>query len=94
MDKATLVGVIGMATTIVAVLVKFVGLPDQVIKNYKRKSTEGLSVPFFLLGLLSYALWTFYGILKGDKVVALGQGAGVLTMGIIAYQIWIYRKRK
>lgn len=93
MDKATLVGVIGTATTIVAVLVKFVGLPDQVIKNYKRKSTEGLSVPFFLLGLLSYALWTFYGILKGDAVVALGQGAGVLTMGVIAYQIWLYRKR-
>lgn len=94
MDKATLIGVIGTATTIVAVLVKFVGLPDQVIKNYKRKSTEGLSVPFFLLGLLSYALWTFYGILKGDKVVALGQGAGVLTMGVIAYQIWLYRKKQ
>lgn len=94
MDKTTLIGVIGTATTIVAVLVKFVGLPDQVVKNYKRKSTEGLSVPFFLLGLLSYALWTFYGILKGDKVVALGQGAGVLTMGIIAYQIWLYRKKK
>lgn len=94
MDKATLIGVIGTATTIIAVLVKFVGLPDQVIKNYKRKSTEGLSVPFFLLGLLSYALWTFYGILKGDKVVALGQGAGVLTMGVIAYQIWLYRKKQ
>lgn len=94
MDKAALIGIIGTTTTIVAILVKFVGLPDQVIKNYKRKSTEGLSVPFFLLGLLSYALWTFYGILKGDMVVALGQGAGVLTMGIIAYQIWIYRKRK
>lgn len=94
MDKATLIGVIGAATTIVAVLVKFVGLPDQVIKNYKRKSTEGLSVPFFLLGLLSYALWTFYGILKGDIVVALGQGAGVLTMGVIAYQIWLYRKKQ
>lgn len=94
MDKAALIGIIGTATTIVAVLVKLVGLPDQVIKNYKRKSTEGLSVPFFLLGLLSYVLWTFYGILKGDMVVALGQGAGVLTMGIIAYQIWIYRNRK
>ena len=94
MDKPPLIGIIGAATTTVAILVKFVGLPDQVIKNYKRKSTEGLSVPFFLFGLLSYVLWTFYGILKGDLVVALGQGAGVLTMGIIAYQIWLYRKRK
>lgn len=93
MDKATLIGAIGVATTIVAILVKVVGLPDQVIKNHKRKSTEGLSVPFFLLGLLSYILWTTYGLLKGDMVVALGQGIGVLTMGVIAYQIWLYRKR-
>ena len=91
---STLVAILGIMTVVVAILVKFVGLPDQVRKNYKRKSTEGLSVPFFLLGLLSYFLWTLYGLITNDVVVALGQGAGVVTMGIIAYQIWLYRGEK
>jgi uncharacterized protein with PQ loop repeat len=86
-----LIALLGIATVIVAVLVKVIGLPDQIKKNYKRKSTEGLSVVFYLLGLLSYILWTAYGLLKADYVVAIGQGVGVITMGIIAYQIWTYR---
>ncbi len=81
-------------TVVVAILVKVIGLPDQIRKNHSRKSTEGLSAAFFLMGLLSYVLWTTYGLLQKDWVVALGQGAGVLTMGIIAYQIWLYRGRK
>jgi uncharacterized protein with PQ loop repeat len=93
MDKTLLVGIIGTSTVIIATLVKIIGLPDQIRKNFKRKSTEGLSVPFFLLGLLSYILWTVYGLLQNDIVVALGQGFGVITMGIIAYQIWIYRRK-
>lgn len=92
--SSTLISVVGAATATVAILVKVVGLPDQIRKNHRRKSTEGLSVPFFLMGLLSYVLWTIYGLLQKDWVVALGQGAGVLTMGAIAYQIWLYRERK
>lgn len=88
------IAIVSVATVTVAVAVKVVGLPDQIRKNYQRKSTEGLSVPFFMLGLLSYALWMIYGFLKGDLIVAVGQGIGVVTMGIIAYQIWIYRSKK
>lgn len=88
----TTITVIGIVTTIVSILVKVIGLPDQIYKNHKRKSTLGLSVPFFTLGFVSYALWTAYGILKQDWVLILGQGAGMLTMGIIAWQIYLYRK--
>lgn len=87
------VTVVGVLTTIVAVLVKVIGLPDQIRKNHSRKSTEGLSVVFFGLGFLSYFLWTLYGTLKGDWVLILGQGAGMVTMGIIAFQIYSYRKK-
>jgi uncharacterized protein with PQ loop repeat len=90
--KAELITIVGILTTIVAILVKVLGLPDQIRKNHLRKSTEGLSVLFFGLGFLSYALWTFYGVLKGDWVLILGQGVGVITMGIIAVQIYRYRK--
>lgn len=86
-----MIAVIGVATTVVSILVKVIGLPDQIRKNHRRKSTAGLSVPFFVLGLVSYALWTVYGALKQDWVLILGQGAGMVTMGIIAWQIYRYR---
>ena len=86
--------IVGILTTVVAVLVKVIGLPDQIRKNYKRRSTEGLSTPFFALGFFSYFLWTLYGFMKSDWVLVIGQGVGMLTMGIIAYQIFIYRNNK
>ena len=94
MTNEQLVGIIGFATVVVAIVVKVIGLPDQIRKNYRRRSTEGLSVLFFGLGLFSYILWTVYGLLKGDWIIVIGQGFGVLTMGIIAYQMWIYRTKK
>lgn len=88
----TTIAIVGVVTTIVSILVKVIGLPDQIRKNHKHKSTLGLSTPFFILGFISYALWTVYGILKQDWVLILGQGAGMLTMGIVTYQIYLYRK--
>lgn len=87
-----MLAIVGIATTVISILVKIIGLPDQIRKNYKRKSTSGLSIPFFVLGFVSYALWTLYGALKQDWVLILGQGAGMVTMGIIAWQIYLYRK--
>lgn len=86
--------IIGVLTAIVAVLVKVIGLPDQIRRNHTRQSTEGLSTPFFALGFISYLLWTLYGFLKFDWTLVIGQGFGVITMGIIAYQIFIYRNKK
>lgn len=90
----TLIGVVGFLTAFVSILVKFIGLPDQIRKNRKRKSTEGLSTPFFLFSVLAYGLWVFYGILRKDWVLILGQGFGMVAMAIIAYQIWFYRGNK
>lgn len=86
--------IVGVLTALVSILVKILGLPDQIRKNHKRKSTEGLSVWFFFLGFVSYALWTLYGLLRQDWVVTIGQGVGMITMGIIAYQIWLYREKR
>jgi uncharacterized protein with PQ loop repeat len=86
--------IIGILTTVLSVLVKVVGFPDQIRKNYRRKSTEGLSVPFYALSFLVYALWTLHGFLQRDWVVMLGQGLGIVTTGAILYQIYLYRSRK
>lgn len=90
--QITLAAIIGVLTVIVGILVKVVGFPDQALKNYKRKSTKGLSTVFMILALVSYSLWTLHGIMQGDWVLILGQGVGILTTGIIVLQIIAYRK--
>ena len=94
MDSLTIASIVGFFTTTVAILVKVIGLPDQIKKIYKRKSTEGISMIFFILAFLSYFLWTIHGIFQKDNVLIIGQGAGMITTGIILTQIFIYRKKK
>ena len=94
LQTITFAGVIGFLTLIIGILVKIVGLPHQIKKNYNRKSTEGLSSWFMVLSCVAYILWTVHGILQGDIVLVLGQGLGILTTGIILWQIFIYRKTR
>lgn len=86
--------VIGILTTVLSILVKIIGFPDQIRKNHKRKSTEGVSTSFYILSFLVYILWTLHGILEKDWVVILGQGLGIITTGAIVYQIFLYRSKK
>ena len=94
MENISLPAAVGILTTIVAILVKVIGLPDQIKKIYQRKSVEGISIIFFLLAFISYVLWTIHGFFQKDNVLIIGQGAGMLTTGIILAQILIYRKKK
>jgi uncharacterized protein with PQ loop repeat len=86
--------IVGTLTVIVGLVVKLLGFPDQFLKNYKRKSTDGLSSIFIILAFVSYILWTLHGFFQQDLVLILGQGVGVLTTGAIVYQIFIYRKKE
>jgi uncharacterized protein with PQ loop repeat len=92
LQTITFAGVIGFLTLAIGILVKIIGLPDQIKKNYKRKSTDGLSTTFITLAFISYLLWTIHGIMRNDIVLIVGQGLGIITVGIILYQIFIYRK--
>jgi uncharacterized protein with PQ loop repeat len=93
MEAITFAMVIGILTVIIGILVKILGFPDQFMKNYKRKSTEGLSTIFIVLAFVSYVLWTIHGYLQNDLVLIIGQGMGILTTGMIVLQIVYYRKK-
>ncbi|HLD41820.1 MAG TPA: SemiSWEET family transporter [archaeon] len=84
----------GLLTLIFGILVKIIGFPDQIKHNYKRKSTTGLSTTFFILSFVTYSLWTLHGILQKDSVLAIGQGLGIITTGIVLWQIYLYRNSK
>ncbi len=94
MITLTFASIIGVLTVGVGLLVKLLGFPDQFLKNYRRKSTEGLSAVFYYLAFVSYILWTIHGILANDWVVILGQGVGVLTTGAIVCQLLLYRNKE
>lgn len=83
--------IVAVLTIIFGIIVKVVGFPDQMRSNYKRKSTKGLSTTFMVLSFITYSLWTLHGFFQKDAVLAIGQGVGIITTGIIIYQIWIYR---
>jgi len=85
--------IIGILTTVLSILVKVVGFPDQIRKNYKRKSTEGVSTSFYILSFLVYMLWTAHGVLQKDWVVILGQGLGIITTQSFCKTLLIYRKK-
>ncbi|MFH0750056.1 MAG: SemiSWEET family transporter [Candidatus Gottesmanbacteria bacterium] len=86
--------IIGFLTATLSILIKIIGFPDQIRKNHQRKSTEGVSSTFYVLSFITYILWTLHGALQKDWVVILGQGLGIVTTGIIVYQIFLYRNKK
>lgn len=94
MGTITFVAIVGFLTVFLGILVKVIGFPDQIRKNYHEKSTQGISTTFFILSFLAYASWTLHGILVNDIVVIIGQGLGIITTGAILVQIYIYRKNK
>ncbi|MEK7503781.1 MAG: SemiSWEET family transporter [Patescibacteria group bacterium] len=94
MDMLNIALVVGLLTTTLSILVKVIGFPDQIRKNHQRKSTEGVSTLFYVLSFLVYILWTIHGMFQKDWVVILGQGLGIITTGVVVYQIIIYKKKK
>lgn len=90
----SLAGIVSILTIFFGVVVKIVGFPAQMKTNHQRKSTKGLSTMFMVLSFTTYIFWTLHGILQKDPVVYIGQGIGIITTGIILYQIWIYKERK
>jgi uncharacterized protein with PQ loop repeat len=85
---------VAVLTMVFGILVKVIGIPDQIRQNFKRKSTAGVSLPNQAVGFLAYFFWTFHGILRHDATLIYAQGLGVVTTGIVLLQFFLYRKRR
>jgi uncharacterized protein with PQ loop repeat len=82
---------VGSSVLLVSILSKVLGVPDQIRRNWKRKSTAGISPLVYVLSLSSYALWTLHGIMQGDLYVVGAQSIGIFTSSSILFQMWMYR---
>lgn len=56
--------IIAVLTVIFAILAKVVGFPDQIRKNYQRKSTKGLSTIMIVIGVIGYPFGQFMALFK------------------------------
>ncbi len=90
MDAAEIVGRLAF---IVTVSFASVGIMAQIIKNYKAKSTEGLSFITMSMQFSCFVLWSLYGYLKKDFNLIGANVPGCFFVGVILWQFLAYRKR-
>ncbi|MEK7191903.1 MAG: SemiSWEET family transporter [Patescibacteria group bacterium] len=85
--------VISIAAIIITFLIIVFGIGEQILKNYRRKSTEGLSFLLFLLSFFGWSSWAVYGLVIRDPLMFVAQSAGALTTVIVLIQFFVYRKK-
>ena len=86
--------IISNLAIIVSLLLKLIGFPSQIKKVNDNKTTEGISVTYFVLGFITYSLWTLHGILTNDMTIIIGQGLGVVACGILLLVIYNIRRKE
>ena len=77
---------VGLIATGVTLIYLGLGLPAQIIKNYKGKSVEGLSKFLYIALFLTAVSWITYAILKPDYYILVSNIPGVIAGGIILIQ--------
>jgi MtN3 and saliva related transmembrane protein len=85
--------IISALTIIASYLIKLIGLPQQAYRIYKSGDTKNVSTVLFIFSFISYTLWTYYGVLKNDYVIIIGQSVGILTSGIVLFVIYKSKKK-
>ncbi len=85
--------IIGVIATVASLTIVLVGLPAQIIRNYRRKSCDGLAPSLVYAACCTYTLWSLYGWTKPDWFLAVSQTPGCVMSLILLFQLIRYRKR-
>lgn len=83
---------IKILTVILSLIVTGLGLTSQVIKNYLRKSMEGLSFFYFFILAVSYSFWSIYGFSQRDLVLIIPMTLGTIVSWVVVVQFFVYKK--
>ena len=60
----------------------------QAVKTIRSKNTRQLSLPMYLMFVSGVALWLFYGIMKNQMPIILGNAVTLIFAGVIlAYKL-------
>ena len=86
------INIIGYLASFITIVYTAIGLPNQIVKNYRLKSIEGLSLFLFVTLFFTFTSWVIYGILKPDWFIGVPNALGGLCTFIIICQILYYTK--
>ncbi|MDO8668824.1 MAG: SemiSWEET family transporter [Candidatus Buchananbacteria bacterium] len=86
--------ILGLLATLSSLMIVFLGFPAQIIKNYRRKSCDGIAPTLIYSACCGYTLWSLYGWTKPDWFLAIAQTPGCILSFILLFQIFYYRKRQ
>jgi len=86
-------GAFGTAATVASLAIVLIGLPAQIVKNYRRKSCEGLAPPLIYSACCTYTLWGLYGWIKPDWFLAAAQTPGCVLAYVLLFQLLHYGKK-
>lgn len=84
---------VGIIATIASLTIIALGFPAQIIKNYRRKSCDGIAPPLIYSACCSYTLWSIYGWTKPDWFLVVSQTPGCLLIYTLLFQLVYYRRR-
>lgn len=85
--------IIGIIATIASLTIVLLGLPAQIIKNYRRKSCDGIAPPLIYSACCSYMLWSLYGWTKPDWFLIIAHTPGCILAFVLLFQLLHYKKK-
>ena len=83
----------GFLATLASLTIIVVGLPAQIIKNYQKKSADGIQSFLVWSIFVTYSLWTLYSWAKPDWFMVVAQTPGCVLSLILLFQLYYYKKR-
>ena len=86
------VAILGVLATVSSLTIIVLGLPAQIIRNYRRQSCEGIDPKLIYSICVAYSIWSLYGWAKLDWPLAISQTPGAILAFVLLFQLIIYRR--
>ena len=88
------VDILGWLAMLSSILYLCFGLPLQIIKNYKNKSTQGLSLFLIVFCAITLVMWSLYAWVRTpvDWYILGANLPGFFFSLTLLFQFWLYRE--
>lgn len=88
--------ILGFIAAGITTIYTLIGVPSQVMKNYKRKSTEGLALLSVGILFVGFVVWVFYALSMEEVnyFILIPNALGAIGNAVILGQMTFYKSKK
>lgn len=86
-----MLNLLGVFAVLASLTIIVLGIPAQIVKNYRRRSCEGIDRKLIYSVSVTYLAWALYAWFKPDWFLFASQVPGFLLCLVMMYQFWLYR---